>query len=323
MESRLQYSQREAKRASEELQFTTQESELKIKQLNEKFTNLTKSASDESSARTRVLSETLKSAEGALNEREAEICRLKQELDKSVDGFRNSEKFLIDLERRLASSERELDAEKHARKQVEEGVAAKEKSLCELRLDVERKQGTIEGLQEKVELSKGQLSEVKGELRAKGVALERVQESFEKLNGMVFGSFEELESELKSRLLDKDKGLECQAVENRKLELSMVDIQQHNRQMQKELAEAQVKIQELQTLDYERQIMIEKMELEAVANAQQLEERERFTSQLWNLMPIQEGCNNIEEQNDRTCALLKVSEKHVPHMMVIIAHICQ
>ena len=307
LESRLAKSQNDAKKAWDDRQFALQESELKIKQLHEKFTNLTRAASEESNVRTGALSEKLKMAEELLRGRDAEISKLREEVKNSTGSFHDSQKSVIELERKLASSERELNDQQYAKQRVEEKLALKDQSERDLRLEVDRKQETIEDLRERSGVLKEKLSEMQGDLKAKEVALVSVQESFEKLNGMVFGSFEELESELKARLLDKDKGLENQSAENRRLELSMVEVQQQNRDVQRKLADAKLKIQEVESSNHKTLELVRNMDIEAQRNGQKIKNFEEFTAQLGEVFRSQGKIGEpSEKQEESTSTIINV-----------------
>ena len=277
MESQLSKACSEAKKAHDERKFASQDYELKIKQLNERYTNLTKGVSDEVNAKVKELFVKLSTAEKALSEREAEIEKLKEEVKLSVSSSHEGQRSAIELERQITASERKQSELTSECEQLKERLRRKDEEAEEL----QTKLSELKQKCNKLELSEAESSkkaaELQGELKAKEVVLERVQESFEKLNGMVFGSFEELESELKSRLMDRERGLQNQSAENRRLETNIVEIQQQNGDLTNKLTNANAKIDELENTSSESQNVIEDLKMQLSSQEQK---QETFMSEL-------------------------------------------
>lgn len=256
LESQLSKACHDAKKAHDERIFANQEHELKVKQLNERYTNLTKGVSEEMNTKFKELSGKLTTAERALSEREAEIEKLKDEVKVSVSASHEAQRSAIELERKITGSERKNSELSYECEQLKERFKRKDEMASEL----EEKLSELREKCNKLELSEAEsnkrIAELQGEIKAKEVVLERVQESYEKLNGMVFGSFEELESELKSRLVDRERGLQNQSAENRRLETSIVEIKQQNRDLSNKLEEANAKIADLENASIETDTVI-------------------------------------------------------------------
>lgn len=215
----------ELRKAQDDRQFAIQESELKNKQLTEKFTNLAKAATEERERKISKLTEALSLAEASLQERDAELRDLREEVNKSVVSSSTAHKSAIEIEKQLMASERrrtELEAEVE---NVKYKLQTIEQSEGELNDRETRMKKRIALYETKEFEYKENISELNGHLKAKEVALENIQESFEKLTGMVFGSFEEVEANMKEKLVDKEKGLQNQTLENRRLELQVTDLE--------------------------------------------------------------------------------------------------
>lgn len=256
VESQLSKACSDAKKAHDERIFANQEHELKIKQLNERYTNLTKGVSEEMNTKVRELSGKLKTAEKALGEREAEIEKLKEEVKISVSASHEAQRSAIELERKITGSERKHSELSSECEQLRERFKRKDEMASELEAKLTELREKCAKLELNEAESNKKIAELQGELEAKEVVLERVQESYEKLNGMVFGSFEELESELKSRLVDRERGLQNQSAENRRLETNIVEIQQQNRYLSNKLEEASTKIADLENVNIENDTVI-------------------------------------------------------------------
>ena len=276
-DSQLSKACSEAKKAHDDRQFASQEYELKIKQLNERYTNLMKGASEEAHAKVKELSAALSKAEEALSDRETEIETLKQEVKVSLGSSHEAQRSAIELERQLTASERKQNELTSECEQLKERLKRKEEMAGELEtklLELSEKNNKLESLE--IESNK-KVAELQGELKAKEVVLERVQESFEKLNGMVFGSFEELESELKTRLIERERGLQNQSAENRRLQTNIVEIQQESRHLTHKLTDANAKVGELENANREKQSVIEDLQCQLSSQEQQ---QETFMSEL-------------------------------------------
>ena len=247
MESRLSKTSHALKKADDDKKYAIRESELRVKQLHEKQLQLSVNSAEKSDAKTKELVDRLTEAENALRERDTEIKQLKEEVNKAVSSSHEAQRSAIDLEKQLTVSERaqsEIKSENIAlRERLKAGVETRE----ELENKIQECKKKITFFETTEIEQKEKLSEVQGDLKAKEVTLKTVQESFEKLNGMVFGSFEELEGELKSRLLEREKGLESKSAENRQLELSMVEQQQQNRELRQKISDKNLRVQELET----------------------------------------------------------------------------
>ena len=276
----------EAKKEHDDRKFASQEYELKNKQLNEKYSNLMKGASSDAQSKVKELSGKLCNAEKALSEREEEIESLKKEVKVSLASSHEAQRSAIELEKQLTTSVRKqtelasLCEQLNGRLKWKEEVAAKlETKLSEFK----QKCSELESLETD---STKKVLELQGELKAKDVILQRVQESFEKLNGMVFGSFEELESELKTRLIDRERGLENQSAENRRLETNIVEIQQQNRELNNKLTDAKATVKDLENLNKEAQSVIQ--DLKCQLNSQE-KQQENFMSDLYELLQVNEN----------------------------------
>lgn len=282
-ESRLSKACNDLKQAHDDRKFASQEFELKIKQVHEKYSNLMKGASEGADTKLRELSLKLSTAVKALSEREAEIEMLKKEVKVSVASSQEAQRSAIELERKLTVSEKKQTELASVCEQLEVRLTHKEELIREFETklsDFKQKCSNLESLE--TEASK-RIAELQGELKAKDVVLERVQESFEKLNGMVFGSFEELESELKTRLLDREKGLESRSAENRRLETNMVEVQQQNRELNNKLTKLIATIKELENANREAQIVIQ--DLQCKLSSQEKKE-ENFLSELQETLRV-------------------------------------
>lgn len=277
MESQLTKACSETKKAHDDRKFASQDYELKIKQLNERYTNLTKGVSEEMNAKVKELFVKLSTAEKALSEREAEIEKLKEEVKLSVSSSHEAQRSAIELERQITASERKQSELTSECEQLKERLRRKDEMSGELETKLTELKEKCNKLESAGTESNKKVAELQGELKAKEVVLERVQESFEKLNGMVFGSFEELESELKSRLMDREKGLQNQSAENRRLETNIVEVQQQNRDLTNKLAHANVKITDLGNANSESQKVIEDLKTQL---GSQEETQETFMSEL-------------------------------------------
>lgn len=286
MESQVTKASNEAKKAHDDRKFASQDYELKIKQLNERYSNLTKGVSEEMNAKVKELFVKLTTAEKALSQREAEIENLKEEVKVSVSSSHEAQRSAIELEKHITVSERKQSELTSECEQLKERLKRKD----EMTVELENKLSELKEKCNKLELSeaesKKKVAELQGELKAKEVVLERVQESFEKLNGMVFGSFEELEGELKGRLMDREKGLQNQSAENRRLETNMVEIQKRNRDLASKLAEANAKIEEIENASIESQNVIQGLKTQLNSQEQM---RETFLSELNETFQSQEG----------------------------------
>ena len=286
MESQVSKASNEAKKAHDDRKFASQDYELKIKQLNERYSNLTKGVSEEMNAKVKELFVKLTTAEKALSQREAEIENLREEVKVSVSSSHEAQRSAIELEKLITASERKQSELTSECEQLKERLKRKDETTVEL----ETKLSELKEKCNKLELSeaeaKKKVAELQGELKAKEVVSERVQESFEKLNGMVFGSFEELESELKGRLMDRERGLQNQSAENRRLETNMVEIQLQNRDLTSKLAEANAKLEEFENANIESQNAIQ--DLKTQLNSQE-QMQETFLSELNETFKYQEG----------------------------------
>lgn len=274
----------ELKKAQEDKQFAIRESELKTKQMMEKFSNLSKVSTEQSDKKCSELAGKLSEAEEALQERDSELKQLRNEVNKSVVDSSTAQKSAIELEKQLTISERkrsELETEMESLKQK-----LQSKEQLEIEFDFKEKQlkERMEMLESKDNEYKESISELQGSLRAKEVALQSIQESFEKLNGMVFGSFEELEADMKQRLVEKEKGLQNQTVENRKLELNVEELQQQIREKRTKLSETKSQLEDLQMSCKEIQSSNEKMEGLLKERDGQLQDYEVFMKELGTIM---------------------------------------
>ena len=300
-DSQLSKAHNEAKKAQDERKFLSQEYELKNKQLNEKYSTLMKGMTEDAHTKVQELSSKLSKAEIALSERDREIEMLKEEVKVSVGSSHEAQRSAIELERQLTTSERKQTELSSACEQFKERLKHKEEITLELETKLkELKEKCYKFESSKVE-SNNKVAELEGELKAKAVVLERVQESFEKLNGMVFGSFEELETELKTRLVERERGLENQSAENRRLETNIVEIQQQNRELNNQLADAKAKAEEMENSNNELQTVVEDLKLQLSSQPQK---EERFLSELNEVLQTHEGTDSNEqngyagEQND-------------------------
>jgi len=286
MESQLSKASNEAKKAHDDRKFASQDYELKIKQLNERYSNLTKGVSEEMNAKVKELLVKLTAAEKALSQREAEIETLKEEVRVSVSSSHEAQRSAIELEKLITASERKQSEFSSECEQLKERLTRKDEMTVELETKLSELKEKCNKLESSEAESKKNFAELQGELKAKEVVLERVQESFEKLNGMVFGSFEELEGELKGRLMDRERGLQNQSAENRRLETNMVEIQQQNRDLKNKLTEANTKIEGFENANIESQNAIQ--ELKTQLNSQE-QMQETFLSELNETFQYQEG----------------------------------
>lgn len=316
METQLSRACSEARKAHDDRKFASQDYELKIKQLNERYTNLTKGVSEEMNAKVKELFVKLTTAEKALSEREAEIEKLKEEIKLSVSSSHEAQRSAIELERQITVSERKQSELTSECEQLKERLRRKDEMAGEL----ETKLSELKEMCNKLELtgteSNKKVAELQGELKAKEVVVERVQESFEKLNGMVFGSFEELESELKSRLMDRERGLQNQSAENRRLETNIVEIQQQNRDLTHKLTNANAKIEELENACSDSQNVIQDLKMQL---SSQERTQETFMSELNEtfqlLVQDQDGHQGQDVQDghhvakDSSKVILKVIKK--------------
>ncbi|XP_032238548.2 FYVE and coiled-coil domain-containing protein 1 isoform X2 [Nematostella vectensis] len=235
----------QAEKALEDRNFAIRESELKSKQLMEKYSLLSKTASEDANAKCRELKEKLSLAEKSLSDRDAELAQLRNEINQSVMAFNNAQRESIDLEKQLAATERKHNELISEYDSLNAKLQAREQHIAEQAVSIVEYKHRISSLEQNESECKERLFELTGSLRAKEVALENVQESFEKLNGMVFGSFEELEMELKGRLMDREKGLQNQSMENRKLAQSLDELRQQLRDMKNKLSYAENEAQRL------------------------------------------------------------------------------
>ena len=261
----------EAKKAHDDRKFASQEYELKIKQLNEKYSTLMKGASEGAQAKVKELSEKLHITEKVLSEREEEIETLKKEVKVSLASSHEAQRSAIELEKQLTTSVRKQTELASVCEQLNGRLKRKEEMAAKLETklsELKQKCSELESLETD---SKKKVAELQGELEAKDVVLERVQESFEKLNGMVFGSFEELESELKTRLIDRERGLENQSAENRRLETNMVEIQQQNRELNNKLTGAKATVEELENATKEAHNVIQDLKCQLSSQEKQQE----------------------------------------------------
>lgn len=259
-DSQLSKACNETKKALDDRKFACQEYELKIKQLNEKYGNLIKGASEDAHVKVKELSVKLSAAEKALSEREKEIEALKNEVKVSLVSSHEAQRSAIELEKQLTTSERKQTEFTSACEELKERLRRKEEMAGELETklsELKQKCDTLESLETN---SNKKVAELQGELKAKEVVFERVQQSFEKLNGMVFGSFEELENELKTRLMDRERGLENQSAQNRRLETNIVEIQQQNRELNHKLANSKATVEELENTNREAQLVIQDLQ---------------------------------------------------------------
>jgi len=318
MESQLSKASNDAKKANDDRKFTSQDYELKIKQLNERYSNLTKGVSEEMNAKVKELFVKLTTAEKALSQREAEIETLKEEVRVSVSSSHEAQRSAIELEKLITASERKQSELTSECEQLKERLKRKD----EMTVELETKLSELKEKCNKLELSETEynkkVAELQGELKAKEVVLERVQESFEKLNGMVFGSFEELESELKGRLMDRERGLQNQSAENRRLETNMVEIQQQNRDFTAKLAEAKAKIEEFENASIESQNVIQDLRTQLKSQEQM---QETFLSELNETFQSQEGVD-VQDGHHVAKDFSKVILKVRNHFNARKSHLC-
>ena len=286
MESQLSKASGEAKKAHDDRKFASQDYELKIKQLNERYSNLTKGVSEELNAKMKEMFVKLATAEKALSQRETEIENLKGEVRVSVSSSHEAQRTAIELEKLITASERKQSELTFECEQLKERLKRKDEMTVELETKVSELKEKCNKLELTETESNKKVAELQGELKAKEVVLDRVQESFEKLNGMVFGSFEELESELKGRLMDRERGLQNQSDENRRLETHMVDIQQRNRDLTHKLAEANAKVEEFENASIESQNVIQDLKTQLETQGQI---KETFLSELNETFQSLEG----------------------------------
>lgn len=311
MESQVSKASNEVKKAQDDRKFASQDYELKIKQLNERYGNLMKGVSEEMNAKVKELFVKLTTAEKALNQREVEIENLREEVKMSVSSSHEAQRSAIELEKLITTSERKQSELTSECEQLKERLKRKDDMTVEL----ENKLSELKEKCNKLELSEAEskknVAELQGELKAKEVVLERVQESFEKLNGMVFGSFEELEGELKGRLMDRERGLQNQSAENRRLETNMVEIQQQNRDLTNKLAEANAKIKELENASIESQNVIQDLKTQLHSQEQI---QETFLSELNETLQSQEGVD-VQDGHYVAKDLSKVILKRAKHLV--------
>lgn len=282
-DSQLSKACQDVKQAQDERKFAIQESELKIKQLHEKCGNLMKGVSDGANAKVQELSLKLSTADKALSEREAEIKTLQNEVKVSVASSQEAQKSAIELEKKLAASEKKQTELASAREQLDGQLKIKEDMVGELKAklsELKQKCGKLES--QETETSK-LVAVLQGGLKAKEEVLQRVQESFEKLNGRVFSTSEEMESELKCQLLDRERGLENQSAENKKLETNIVEIQQQKRELSNKLAELNGTIEGLENANQEAQLIIQ--DLQHQLGSQEMK-HENFLSQLLEALQV-------------------------------------
>ena len=284
-EAQLTKTCNESKKVHDDKKFMSQEYELKIKQLNERYSNLMKGASEDAHNKVQELSAKLSAAEKALSEREAEIETLKQEVKLSLGSSHEAQRSAIELERQLTSSERKQTELSSEREQLKERLKHREEMTVELKTKLAELRKKSTKLESSEKESNEKVAELQGELKAKEVVLERVQESFEKLNGMVFGSFEELESELKTRLMDRERGLENQSAENRRLETNIVEVQQQNRDLTNQLADAKAKVKESEHSNNEMQRAVQYLQRQLSSQQQQ---QRTFLSELNEMLQLHE-----------------------------------
>ena len=277
LESQLSKACSEAKKAQDDRKFESQDYELKIKQLNERYTNLTKGVSEEMNSKVKELFVKLTTAEKALSEREAEIEKLKEEVKVSVSSSHEAQRSAIELERQITASERKQSELTSECEQLQERLRRKDEVAGESEMKLSELKEKCSKLELTETESNKRVVALQGELKAKEVVLENVQESFEKLNGIVFGSFEELESDLKSRLMDREKGLQNQSAENRKLETNIVEIQQQNRDLKNKLTDANTKIKEFENASKESQNVVQELQTQLSSHE---EKQETFLSEL-------------------------------------------
>jgi len=311
-ESQLSKACSEAKKAHDDRKFASQEYELKIKQLNEKYSNLMKGASEEAHAKAKELSVKLGATEKALSEREAEIETLKQEVKVSVASSHEAQRSAIELERQLTASERKQTEITSECEQIKGLLKRKEETVEELEAKVSELRQKCNNLETLETDSNKKVAALQGELNAKEVVLERVQESFEKLNGMVFGSFEELESELKTRLMDRERGLENQSAENRRLETNIVEIQQQNRELTNKLTDAKAKVEELENTNRKVQSVIQDLENQLSSQKQQ---QETFVSELKEAFQLHEDFDQTDGHHNIAKDCSKVILKQARHLV--------
>ncbi|KAJ7382015.1 FYVE and coiled-coil domain-containing protein 1 [Desmophyllum pertusum] len=277
LESQLSKACSEAKKSHDDRMFVSQDYELKIKQLNERYTNLTKGVSEEMNSKVKELFVKLTTAEKALSEREAEIEKLKEEVKVSVSSSHEAQRSAIELERQITASERKQSELTSECEQLQERLRRKDEVAGESEMKLSELKEKCSKLELTETESNKRVVALQGELKAKEVVLENVQESFEKLNGIVFGSFEELESDLKSRLLDREKGLQNQSAENRKLETNIVEIQQQNKDLNNKLTNANTKIKEFENASKESQNVVQDLQTQLSSHE---EKQETFLSEL-------------------------------------------
>ena len=121
-----------------------------------------------------------------------------------------------------------------------------------------------------------------------------------RLSLFVYGNFR-LETELKTRLVERERGLENQSAENRRLETNIVEIQQQNRELNNQLADAKTKAEEMENSNNQLQTVVEDLKLQLSSQRQQ---EERFLSELNEVLQTHEGIDSSEqngyagEQND-------------------------
>ena len=291
-ESQLSKAYNEAKKAQDERKFLSQEYELKNKQLNEKYSTLIKGISEDTHTKVQELSSKLSKAEIALSERDREIEMLKDEVKVSVGSSHEAQRSAIELERQLTTSERKQTELSSACEQFKERLKHKEEITLELETKLKELKEKCDKFESSEVESNKKVAELEGELKAKAVVLEQVQESFEKLNGMVFGSFEELETELRTRLLERETGLENQSAENRRLETNIVEIQQQNRDLNNQLADAKTKAKEMENSNNELQTVVQDLKLQL---SSQQQDDERFLSELSEVLQTHEGTRSSEQ----------------------------
>lgn len=237
----------ELRKAQDDRQFAIQESELKTKQLTEKFSNLAKTATEENERKISKLTEALSSAEAALQERDAELRELRDEINKSVVSSSTAHKSAMEIEKQLMVSERKRAEAESQLENLKQKLVTCKQSEGELDDREKRMKERIDQLKTKEAEYKDRISELSGQLKAKEIALDNIQESFENLTGMVFGSFEEVESNMKEKLVDREKGLQSQTLENRKLELQVTDLEHQLRKARTALANSKSSLSSLES----------------------------------------------------------------------------
>lgn len=282
-DSQLSKACQDVKQAQDDRKFAVQESELKIKQLHEKYSNLMKGVSDGANAKVQELSLKLNTADKAINEREAEIETLQNEVKVSLESSQEAQISAIEHEKKLAASEKKQTELASSCERLQDQLKIKEEMVGELNAklsELKQKCGKLES--QETETSK-LVALLQGEVKAKEEVLQRVQESFEKLNGRVFSTSEEMESELKCQLLDRERGLESQSAENKKLETNIVEIQQQKRELSNKLTKLNATIEGLENSNREAQLTIQ--DLQRQLGSQEMN-HENFLSELLEALQV-------------------------------------